>query len=98
LAKKAPKAIYVTDISDNNLKDLADDITKTTGVECIPRRVDAASEKDIQAVVSHALEHYGRLDVFFANAGIARHFVLAEAECEDFMEMMRVNAWRFVIK
>lgn len=76
-AKKTPKVIYVTDIHDNNLATLSGDITKTTGVACIPKVVDASSDKDIQAVIDDALEKYGRLDVFFANAGVGGNHPMA---------------------
>jgi NAD(P)-dependent dehydrogenase (short-subunit alcohol dehydrogenase family) len=32
------------------------------------RKFDAGDEGGVKAVVAHALETYGRLDVFFANA------------------------------
>ncbi|KAG2195848.1 hypothetical protein INT47_012389 [Mucor saturninus] len=92
-AKKTPKVIYVTDVHDNNLATLSEDITKTTGVACIPKVVDASSDKDIQAVIDDALEKYGRLDVFFANAGVGGNHPMATQTMEGFLEMMRINTW-----
>jgi NAD(P)-dependent dehydrogenase (short-subunit alcohol dehydrogenase family) len=43
------------------------------------------------------VEKYGRLDVFFANAGIATGAVFTNTTPEDFMEVMRVNTLRFVL-
>lgn len=57
------------------------------------RRVDAGEEKDVAAVVQEALDKYGRLDIFFANAGVSgSHRRVMESTAEDFMDVMRVNA------
>ena len=39
-------------------------------VVVIPRKIDAASEDDIKSVIDDAIKKFGRLDVFFANAGL----------------------------
>ncbi len=56
------------------------------------RRFDAADETAVRAVVSDAVERYGRLDVFFANAGIIGSTVtFQDVDEEDFMRTLRVN-------
>ncbi|KAI8969970.1 hypothetical protein BDF20DRAFT_825824 [Mycotypha africana] len=92
-AKKKARAIYVTDINGDHLVPLAEEITSTTGVECIPKCMDAAADKDIQNVIADALGTFGRLDVFFANAGVAGRHPMATETSEAFLNMMRVNAW-----
>jgi len=59
--------------------------------------MDAGSEDDVKGVVDECLELYGRLDVFFANAGVSltTRRVL-ESSAEDFMTVMRTNALRCV--
>ena len=55
--------------------------------------MDAGEESDIKSVVDEALNKYGRLDVFFANAGIlGSTTTITESSGEDFMKVMRVNA------
>lgn len=57
--------------------------------------MDAGDEDQVKAVVDEAVATYGRLDVFFANAGInIGQRRIGEAQAEDFMEVMRVNALR----
>jgi NAD(P)-dependent dehydrogenase (short-subunit alcohol dehydrogenase family) len=64
------KAIYITDYLEDLLPQLAKDIqTKYPKVTIIPRKVDAASEDDVKSVIDDAIKKFGRLDVFFANAG-----------------------------
>jgi NAD(P)-dependent dehydrogenase (short-subunit alcohol dehydrogenase family) len=61
------------------------------------RKVDAGDEKHVAAVVDDALKLYGRLDIFFANAGINISYQsILQGSAEDFMETMRVNALRYV--
>jgi NAD(P)-dependent dehydrogenase (short-subunit alcohol dehydrogenase family) len=57
-------------------------------------RIDASSEKEIKEVIDHAMDKYGRLDVFFANAGVAGPHPMATETEEAFLEMMRINTWR----
>lgn len=65
------------------------------GVDIHCRKVDAGEESDVESVVNEALEKYGRLDVFFANAGISITAErITEASADKFMTNMRTNALR----
>lgn len=55
-------------------------------------QADAANEQAIAGLCKQALQEEGRLDVFFANAGIATATPLWDITPEQFMEVMRVNA------
>lgn len=56
------------------------------------RGFDAADETAVKGVVDEAVERYGRLDVFFANAGISGgHAAFEGVEGEEFMRVMRTN-------
>jgi NAD(P)-dependent dehydrogenase (short-subunit alcohol dehydrogenase family) len=56
--------------------------------------MDASSDDDIQDVISEALKKFGRLDVYFANAGIAGAHPMKTETKDEFLNMMRVNSWR----
>jgi NAD(P)-dependent dehydrogenase (short-subunit alcohol dehydrogenase family) len=56
--------------------------------------VDASSDEDVQGVINDALAKYGRLDVFFANAGVAKTQPMATETKDAFLDMMRINTWR----
>lgn len=93
LAKRGPKAIYVTDLGMDNLEELAKEIERTyAGVECIPYAVDAASDSAVTGIIEQAMSKFGRLDVFFANAGVATGDRIQDETAESFMRMMRINA------
>lgn len=65
------------------------------GVDVHARIFDAADEASVEKVVNEAVDSYGRLDIFFANAGILGLGVkLGDAKPEQFMEVLRVNTLR----
>ena len=62
------------------------------GGQALGLQVDAGAEADVQRMVNGALERYGRLDVAFANAGIAGGRAgIFELTPEDWTEILRVN-------
>lgn len=97
-AQNGAKAIYMCDYNDDLLevhqKELKELYPK---VEVHARAFDAADEVEVEKVVQEAVDKYGRLDIFFANAGIATGAIFTETTSEDFMEVMRVNTLRFVL-
>jgi NAD(P)-dependent dehydrogenase (short-subunit alcohol dehydrogenase family) len=53
---------------------------------------DAGSEDDVRGLVERAVAEHGRLDVFFANAGISGGLAsIFEQSVEDWQEILRVN-------
>ncbi|KAG9307260.1 hypothetical protein G9A89_017088 [Geosiphon pyriformis] len=87
-AKNGPKAIYITDYREDLLPQLAKDIqTEYPEVNVIPLQVDAASESAVKLVIQDSLNRFGRLDVFFANAGIAT----METQDFEFMNTLKIN-------
>jgi NAD(P)-dependent dehydrogenase (short-subunit alcohol dehydrogenase family) len=61
------------------------------GVDIHTRQFDASDELAVKAVVDESLKLYNRLDIFFANAGIASGRVFWEEDTEGFMKMMKTN-------
>ncbi|HEX8193405.1 MAG TPA: SDR family oxidoreductase [Allosphingosinicella sp.] len=53
---------------------------------------DAGAEEHVKALVEGALSEHGRLDIFFANAGISGGLSsIFEQSVEDWQEILRVN-------
>ncbi|KAI7851308.1 hypothetical protein BDC45DRAFT_486760 [Circinella umbellata] len=94
LAKRGPKVIFATDLREDHLESLARDIEmKYPNVACIARQLDAASTEGVTRIVNEAIESFGRLDVFFANAGMSsKHLLLKDVDEAWFMEVIRVNS------
>jgi NAD(P)-dependent dehydrogenase (short-subunit alcohol dehydrogenase family) len=94
-AQNGARAIFLCDYNDDNfathereLRALYPDVKVHT------RQFDASDEAEVEKVVKEAVDTYGRLDVFFANAGIATGAIFTETTSEDFMRVMRVNTLR----
>ncbi|KAJ4353233.1 uncharacterized protein N0V89_004960 [Didymosphaeria variabile] len=91
-ARNAAKAIYICDFADTHLATHKREIESLyPGVEIHTRQFDAADEPAVKTVVDEALQKYGKLDIFFANAGISSRKVFWEEDTDGFMKMLRTN-------
>ncbi|KAK3314525.1 hypothetical protein B0H66DRAFT_627075 [Apodospora peruviana] len=93
-AQNGAKAVYICDFDDSNLETHKQEINAAyPEVEVHTRQFDAADEKAVQDVVEDALKRYGRLDVFFANAGVVGPVTkFTDIDTDEFMETLRVNS------
>jgi len=93
-AQNGAKAVYVTDFDSSNLVSLASEISSTyPSTKAIPRQLDAAEESEVKGICDLVVSEFGRLDVFFANAGIGGGGVkLTDISVEAYNRVMRVNA------
>lgn len=97
-ASNGAKAVYICDYSDSHLATHKREIESLyPGVDVHVRQFDAADEKALVAVIDDAVSKYGRLDVFFANAGIVgQPSLFTDIDGEDFMKTMRTNSLGYV--
>ena len=91
-AESGCKAIYICDIYDTHLETHKRELNLLyPNVDIHPRKFDAADERSVKNVVEEALRTYGRLDIFFANAGISSGKLFTDTTDEDFMRLLRAN-------
>ena len=56
------------------------------------RHADAGNEEEVQHLIEAALSEHGRLDIFFANAGVSGGFAsISEQTAADWAEILRIN-------
>ncbi|MVP00247.1 SDR family NAD(P)-dependent oxidoreductase [Paenibacillus lutrae] len=68
------------------------DLIKEQGGEAIFVQANVTDSKDVQNYVNKAVETYGRIDIFFNNAGVIQKFAkLADVPEEEFDRTMNVN-------
>ncbi|KAJ7178416.1 hypothetical protein C8R43DRAFT_457759 [Mycena crocata] len=92
-AHEGAKHLYLIDFDSTNLPDLKSTVEKLyPDVKVTALQGDAADEALISGVCERALKEEGKLDVFFANAGIATRDPLESATAKDFMNVMRINS------
>jgi 2-keto-3-deoxy-L-fuconate dehydrogenase len=66
-------------------------LARSAGGEACFALTDAADSEGVAALVGETTERYGRLDVFFANAGIVPGGTVTECSDEDWERAMAVN-------
>ncbi|GAB7346920.1 hypothetical protein MBLNU459_g1988t1 [Dothideomycetes sp. NU459] len=95
-AAQGARAVYVSDFDTTHLDTHVREIGQLyPGTEVHARKIDAGDEAQIRGLVKECMDKYGRLDVFFANAGVSGTMerIYDEAEsAKNFMATMRVNA------
>ncbi|KAL4907155.1 hypothetical protein BDW74DRAFT_148675 [Aspergillus multicolor] len=92
-AHNGAKALYICDFASTHLNTHARELKSLyPDVDVHVRTFDAANEGAVKAVIDEALATYGRLDIFFANAGIGgSNAPFAEVSGEQFAETLRIN-------
>ncbi|KAL8743831.1 MAG: hypothetical protein Q9190_003856 [Brigantiaea leucoxantha] len=90
------RALYICDAISTHLPAIADELRSlspaSTATEIRWQKIDAADENDVKRLIEDAVTRYGRLDIFFANAGIVGTNVgFADISNDAFMEVLRVN-------
>ncbi|KAI0633466.1 NAD-P-binding protein [Trametes polyzona] len=92
-AHQGARHLYLSDFDPTNLPDLKATIEKAyPDVKVTTIQADAADETAIANICKQTLQDEGRLDVFFANAGISTTQPISATSAEQFMNVMRVNA------
>ncbi|KAJ6118673.1 hypothetical protein N7471_013293 [Penicillium samsonianum] len=93
-ANNGAKAVYICDFSDTHLATHKREMESLyPNVDVHVRSFDAADEKALSGVIDEVISKYGRLDIFFANAGVVgQPKIFTEIDGEGFLNTMRVNA------
>ncbi|KAI5458045.1 3-oxoacyl-acyl carrier protein reductase [Mariannaea sp. PMI_226] len=92
-AESGARALYLCDYDDSYLNAHKEELAAAfPQVEVHTRRFDAADDASVKQVVDDALAQYGRLDVFFANAGVhGKHSQFLDFNSDEFMSVLKTN-------
>ncbi|KAI9893363.1 MAG: hypothetical protein M1814_006659 [Vezdaea aestivalis] len=93
-AAPGTRAVYITDIQSTHLEEHAVKLREVGRgrVDLEWRVVDAKSEEGVRGVCEEVVGRWGRVDGFFANAGVVGGGKgVEELEVEDVEEVLRVN-------
>jgi NAD(P)-dependent dehydrogenase (short-subunit alcohol dehydrogenase family) len=88
---KNKSKVAIADINEAGAQAVADEVVALGG-EAIVIKADVSKSADVKAMVASVVDHYGRLDIAFNNAGIdLDHTYLADTEEEMYDKLMAVN-------
>jgi short-subunit dehydrogenase len=76
---------------EDRLQALSESIDKDTPGEFLPLRCDVRDPAALEAAIRQVVEHFGRLDVLVANAGVGQRGSLIDSDWEDLETVMRTN-------
>lgn len=83
--------VVVADVAEDGMQETLQ-LIKSAGGEAIAQLTDAGDEESVKALIAKAVDTYGSLDGFYANAGISGGAdPLTETTVENFTEVLRVN-------
>jgi NAD(P)-dependent dehydrogenase (short-subunit alcohol dehydrogenase family) len=95
-AQNGARAVYICDYNDSNLETHRRELHSLyPSVDVHTRKFDAADEKSVKAVVDDAVHTYGRLDIFFANAGVVgQNTLFTDLTADELLATLRTNVVR----
>jgi len=83
--------VALVDINQSQLEALGGQLGNNTD-RVLVAPADVTSEADVAGYVRRTLEHFGRVDLFFNNAGVeARIMTIADSDPAEFDRVMAVN-------
>ena len=82
--------LTVADINSDGLATLRDSLANVTGDVAVVT-ADVSKPDDVRRMINAAVDHYGRLDIAVANAGIIPLASVVEATADDWEEVMAID-------
>lgn len=83
--------VVLSDLDLDEIRSRASDLSAEGAGAAIGVACDVRREEDIRALVATAIDHFGRLDILVANAGIIPEAFLEQATAELWDETMAVD-------
>lgn len=88
---KAGAAVVINYHSDEDgAQEVVDQIT-TAGGRALAIKADVGREADADALIMHAVESFGRLDILVANAGIQADAAFVDMSLDDWQKVIATN-------
>jgi meso-butanediol dehydrogenase/(S,S)-butanediol dehydrogenase/diacetyl reductase len=88
--------VAIADMNGDKAKSAADKLDPR-GKTAIAIEVDVAERAQVQAAIRETVKRFGRLDIFFNNAGFNKPLPFLDVDENNFNSIMRVNAWGVLV-
>ncbi|HXF62076.1 MAG TPA: sorbitol-6-phosphate dehydrogenase [Caldilineaceae bacterium] len=83
--------VVVADLNLEGAQRTAADVAAATGRRTLALAVDVTQEDQVEAMVRRTVEHFGRLDIMVANAGIVLSGPVEEFDLAKWRKVIEVN-------
>jgi meso-butanediol dehydrogenase/(S,S)-butanediol dehydrogenase/diacetyl reductase len=84
--------VAIADLNGEKAKSVAESLDRS-GENAVGIAVDVADRAQVHAAIQQTVKSFGRLDIFFNNAGFNKPLPFMEVDENNFNSIMRVNAW-----
>jgi len=88
--------VAIADLNEEKAKSVAARLNRN-GLSAIGISVDVVNRAQVQAAIQETVKAFGRLDIFFNNAGFNKPLPFMEVDENNFNSIMRVNAWGVLV-
>jgi len=88
--------VVIADLNGEKARSVAADID-AGGRNAIGLRVDVADRAQVRVAIEETVKSFGRLDIFFNNAGFNKPLPFMEVDEDNFNSILRVNAWGVMV-
>lgn len=75
------------------LQALAAELAQRHGVETLAVTTDVSDQAQCEALCQQALQHFGQVDIWINNAGVASYAYFAKDELAEMRRVMEINYW-----
>lgn len=83
--------IVINDIPSSDCAEAACEEIKALGVDSIVVKGDVRNKEDVDALISAAMDKFGKIDIFVNNAGVTRDGLMIRMSEEDWDLVMDIN-------
>ncbi|TCT19612.1 3-hydroxybutyrate dehydrogenase [Melghiribacillus thermohalophilus] len=87
-ARNGARVVF-TDVNETKVKEVTEQLSEK-GYDCLGLRCDVTDEQEIRRAMDQTVDHYGRLDVLFNNAGLQHVANLEDFPTETFEFLLKV--------
>jgi meso-butanediol dehydrogenase / (S,S)-butanediol dehydrogenase / diacetyl reductase len=88
--------VAIADLNGDKAKTVAAGLNRNSA-NAIGIAVDVTNRAQVRAAVEETVEAFGRLDIFFNNAGFNKPLPFMDVDENNFNSIMRVNAWGVLV-
>jgi meso-butanediol dehydrogenase/(S,S)-butanediol dehydrogenase/diacetyl reductase len=88
--------VAIADLNGEKAKSVAERLNRD-GKNAIGVAVDVAERAQVQAAVQQTVKAFGRLDIFFNNAGFNKPVPFMDVDENNFNSIIRVNTWGVMV-